>query len=93
MGKDKSYIQCTTPSLKELNIRTPVNTKVSVVLDGFSTGQVDLLYVDDPNFSEFQQPTITVKGDKRILEIKVSCSSAQFSHSHCQYTHLTLFSD
>ena len=71
-GKDRHYIQCTTPSLKELNIRTPVITKVAFILDGFSTVQFDLLYVEDPNFAEFQQPTITIKGSKSILEIKVS---------------------
>ncbi|XP_076159386.1 hepatocyte growth factor receptor isoform X2 [Alosa pseudoharengus] len=71
MGKDRPCIQCTTPSLKELDIRTPVITKVAFKLDGFYTDQYDLLYVEDPDFSEFQQPTITIKGDKSILEIKV----------------------
>ncbi|XP_028814894.1 hepatocyte growth factor receptor isoform X1 [Denticeps clupeoides] len=70
-GQDRLSIQCTTPSLKDLNIRPPVITKVSFTLDGFSTPQFDLLYVEDPKFEEFQQPTITSKGNKSVLEIKV----------------------
>lgn len=70
-GKNGVYIQCTTPSLKELNVRTPVITQVSFMLDGYSTRQFELLYVDDPNFAAFQQPTIAIKGNKNILEIKV----------------------
>ncbi|KAL2093286.1 hypothetical protein ACEWY4_010598 [Coilia grayii] len=70
-GKDGLYIQCTTPSLKELNVRKPVITKVAFILDGYSTRQFDLLYVEDPNFAAFQQPTIVTKGNKNFLEIKV----------------------
>uniref|UniRef100_A0AAY4CT02 receptor protein-tyrosine kinase n=1 Tax=Denticeps clupeoides TaxID=299321 RepID=A0AAY4CT02_9TELE len=70
IGQDRLSIQCTTPSLKDLNIRPPVITKVSFTLDGFSTPQFDLLYVEDPKFEEFQQPTITSKGNKSVLEIK-----------------------
>lgn len=45
---------------------------MTFVLDGYSTDQYDLLYVEDPKFEEFQLPTITPRGNKIILEIKVS---------------------
>jgi len=44
---------------------------MTFVLDGFSTDQYDLLYVEDPKFEEFQKPTVTPRGKKSILEIKV----------------------
>ncbi|KAJ8388605.1 hypothetical protein AAFF_G00131700 [Aldrovandia affinis] len=71
LGEDRRVILCSTPSLKALNLLPPVYTKVSFLLDGFSTKQLDLLYVEDPKFEEFQRPTVTSKGNKNILEIKV----------------------
>ncbi|XP_017329813.1 hepatocyte growth factor receptor isoform X2 [Ictalurus punctatus] len=70
-GEDKLAIVCITPSLKGLNVRPPVATKMKFVLDGFSTRQFDLTYVEDPNFEEFQKPTLTPRGSKSVLEIKV----------------------
>ncbi|KAJ8261940.1 hypothetical protein GJAV_G00160230 [Gymnothorax javanicus] len=70
-GEDMQVILCTTPSLKELNLHPPVVTTVSFVLDGFSSREFQLMYVEDPRFEEFQKPTITSKGNKNILEIKV----------------------
>uniref|UniRef100_A0AAZ3RM83 receptor protein-tyrosine kinase n=1 Tax=Oncorhynchus tshawytscha TaxID=74940 RepID=A0AAZ3RM83_ONCTS len=70
-GEDRLAILCTTPSLKDLGLQTPVVTKVAFVLDDFSTPQFDLLYVEDPRFEDFQRPTVTSKGNKSILEIKV----------------------
>uniref|UniRef100_A0A6Q2YXC2 receptor protein-tyrosine kinase n=1 Tax=Esox lucius TaxID=8010 RepID=A0A6Q2YXC2_ESOLU len=64
-------ILCTTPSLKDLGLQPPVVTKGAFLLDGFSTPQFDLLYVEDPRFEDFQRPTVTSKGNKSILEIKV----------------------
>uniref|UniRef100_A0A672SJ97 Hepatocyte growth factor receptor n=1 Tax=Sinocyclocheilus grahami TaxID=75366 RepID=A0A672SJ97_SINGR len=64
-------ILCITPSLKGLSVQPPVATKMTFVLDGFSTDQYDLLYVEDPKFEEFQKPTVTPRGNKSILEIKV----------------------
>uniref|UniRef100_A0AAR2J353 receptor protein-tyrosine kinase n=1 Tax=Pygocentrus nattereri TaxID=42514 RepID=A0AAR2J353_PYGNA len=70
--KDKELtIVCITPSLKGLNIRPPVATKMKFVLDGFSTREYDLTYVEDPKFEEFQKPTLTPRGSKSVLEIKV----------------------
>ncbi|XP_026094560.1 hepatocyte growth factor receptor-like isoform X2 [Carassius auratus] len=69
--EDKQNILCITPSLKDLSVQPPVATKMSFVLDGFSTDQYDLLYVEDPNFKKFQQPTVTLRDKKSILEIKV----------------------
>ncbi|XP_057185524.1 hepatocyte growth factor receptor isoform X2 [Triplophysa rosa] len=69
--EDKQNILCITPSLKGLNVQPPVATKINFVLDGFSTEQYDLLYVEDPKFEEFQKPTVTPRGNKSILEIKV----------------------
>uniref|UniRef100_A0A8C2HL72 receptor protein-tyrosine kinase n=1 Tax=Cyprinus carpio TaxID=7962 RepID=A0A8C2HL72_CYPCA len=69
--EDKRNILCITPSLKGLNVQPPVATKMTFVLDGFSTDQYDLLYVEDPKFEEFQKPTVTPRGNKSILEIKV----------------------
>ncbi|KAJ8245354.1 hypothetical protein GJAV_G00269870 [Gymnothorax javanicus] len=70
-GEDRSVILCTTPSLKALELHPPVYTKVSFVLDGFSTREFDMLYVEDPKFEEFERPIVTSKGNKNILEIKV----------------------
>ncbi|KAG1939189.1 hepatocyte growth factor receptor isoform X1 [Pimephales promelas] len=69
--EDKRNIHCITPSLKGLGVQPPVATKITFVLDGFSTDQYDLLYVEDPKFEEFQKPTVTPRGKKSILEIKV----------------------
>uniref|UniRef100_A0AAR2ITI4 receptor protein-tyrosine kinase n=1 Tax=Pygocentrus nattereri TaxID=42514 RepID=A0AAR2ITI4_PYGNA len=69
--RDKLTIVCITPSLKGLNIRPPVATKMKFVLDGFSTREYDLTYVEDPKFEEFQKPTLTPRGSKSVLEIKV----------------------
>lgn len=69
--EDKRNILCITPSLKGLSVQPPVATKMTFVLDGFSTDQYDLLYVEDPKFEEFQKPTVTPRGKKNILEIKV----------------------
>uniref|UniRef100_A0A671PN73 receptor protein-tyrosine kinase n=1 Tax=Sinocyclocheilus anshuiensis TaxID=1608454 RepID=A0A671PN73_9TELE len=68
--EDKRNILCITPSLKGLGVQPPVATKMTFVLDGFSTDQYDLLYVEDPKFEEFQKPTVTPRGNKSILEIK-----------------------
>uniref|UniRef100_A0A8C1U2J5 Hepatocyte growth factor receptor n=1 Tax=Cyprinus carpio TaxID=7962 RepID=A0A8C1U2J5_CYPCA len=68
--EDKRNILCITPSLKGLSVQPPVATKMTFVLDGFSTDQYDLLYVEDPKFEEFQKPTVTPRGNKSILEIK-----------------------
>ncbi|XP_064807398.1 hepatocyte growth factor receptor-like isoform X2 [Oncorhynchus masou masou] len=70
-GEDRLTILCTTPSLKDLGLQPPVVTKVAFVLDGFTAPQFDLLYVEDPRFEDFQRPTVTSKGNKSILEIKV----------------------
>ncbi|KAL7885515.1 hypothetical protein AOLI_G00058100 [Acnodon oligacanthus] len=69
--EDKLTIVCITPSLKGLNVRPPVATKMKFVLDGFSTREYDLTYVEDPKFEEFQKPTLTPRGSKSVLEIKV----------------------
>ncbi|XP_066561244.1 hepatocyte growth factor receptor isoform X2 [Amia ocellicauda] len=71
-GEDKLVIHCTSPSLKDLHLHLPVLTKVFFTLDGFTTGQFDLYYVEDPQFEEFDKPKVTSKGNKHILEIKVS---------------------
>uniref|UniRef100_A0A4W5RA31 Hepatocyte growth factor receptor n=1 Tax=Hucho hucho TaxID=62062 RepID=A0A4W5RA31_9TELE len=70
-GEDRLAILCTTPSLKDLGLQPPVVTKVAFILDGFTVPQFDLLYVEDPRFEDFQRPTVTSKGNKSILEIKV----------------------
>ncbi|XP_046705569.1 hepatocyte growth factor receptor isoform X2 [Silurus meridionalis] len=70
-GEDRLTIVCITPSLKGLNVRPPVATKMKFILDGFSTRQYDMTYVEDPRFEEFQKPTLTPRGSKSVLEIKV----------------------
>uniref|UniRef100_A0A8C9U260 Hepatocyte growth factor receptor n=1 Tax=Scleropages formosus TaxID=113540 RepID=A0A8C9U260_SCLFO len=74
VGEDKRVILCITPSLKDLNLQLPAVTDVSFDLDGFSTKpkRFTLTYVEDPRFEEFEKPTVTSKGNKNILEIKVS---------------------
>ncbi|XP_035012695.2 hepatocyte growth factor receptor [Hippoglossus stenolepis] len=66
-GENRTSIQCTTPSLAKLALQPPVFTKVSFVLDGFSTDQWDLIYVEDPLF---QDPKLTSKDNKSIVELK-----------------------
>ncbi|XP_061108716.1 hepatocyte growth factor receptor isoform X1 [Conger conger] len=70
-GEDMQVILCTTPSLKALNLHPPIVTTVSFVLDGFSSREFQLMYVEDPRFEEFQKPTVTSKGNRNVLEIKV----------------------
>uniref|UniRef100_A0A671V8N1 receptor protein-tyrosine kinase n=1 Tax=Sparus aurata TaxID=8175 RepID=A0A671V8N1_SPAAU len=62
-GENRTSIQCTTPSLAKLGLQPPVFTKVAFVLDGFSTDQWDLIYVEDPLF---QDPKLTSKDNKSI---------------------------
>lgn len=71
LAMDHRAILCITPSLKDLKVELPIITKVSFILDGYSTGQVTLMYVEDPKFEEFEKPTLTSKGNRNILEIKV----------------------
>ncbi|KAM4619365.1 hepatocyte growth factor receptor [Polymixia lowei] len=66
-GGNRTSIQCTTPSLAKLALQPPVITKVAFVLDGFSTPQWDLIYVEDPLF---QDPKLTSKDNKSIVELK-----------------------
>uniref|UniRef100_A0A9J8C544 receptor protein-tyrosine kinase n=1 Tax=Cyprinus carpio carpio TaxID=630221 RepID=A0A9J8C544_CYPCA len=75
--EDKRNILCITPSLKGLSVQPPVATKMTFVLDGFSTDQYDLLYVEDPKFEEFQKPTVTPRGNKSILEIKEAVKNGE----------------
>ncbi|XP_032378784.1 hepatocyte growth factor receptor [Etheostoma spectabile] len=66
-GENRTSIQCTTPSLAKLALQPPVVTKVAFVLDGYSTDQWDLIYVEDPHF---QDPKLTSKDNKSIVELK-----------------------
>ncbi|XP_068560634.1 hepatocyte growth factor receptor [Cebidichthys violaceus] len=66
-GENRTSIQCTTPSLAKLALQPPVVTKVAFVLDGYSTEQWDLIYVEDPSF---QDPKLTSKDNKSIVELK-----------------------
>ncbi|XP_031717018.1 hepatocyte growth factor receptor isoform X1 [Anarrhichthys ocellatus] len=66
-GENRTSIQCTTPSLAKLALQPPVFTKVAFVLDGYSTDQWDLIYVEDPLF---QDPKLTSKDNKSIVELK-----------------------
>lgn len=68
-GENRTSIQCTTPSLAKLALQPPVVTKVAFVLDGYMTEQWDLIYVEDPLF---QDPKLTSKDNKSIVELKVS---------------------
>ncbi|XP_072291686.1 hepatocyte growth factor receptor [Eucyclogobius newberryi] len=67
-GENHTTIQCTTPSLAKLALQPPLVTKVCFILDGFSTDQWDLVYVEDPLF---QDPKLTSKDNKSIVELKV----------------------
>lgn len=67
-GENRTSIQCTTPSLAKLALQPPVVSKVAFVLDGYSTDQWDLIYVEDPLF---QDPKLTSKDNKSIVELKV----------------------
>lgn len=67
-GENQTSIQCTTPSLAKLALHHALVTKVTFVLDGYSTPQLDLIYVEDPLF---QDPKLTSKDNKSIVELKV----------------------
>uniref|UniRef100_A0A8D2ZDX3 receptor protein-tyrosine kinase n=1 Tax=Scophthalmus maximus TaxID=52904 RepID=A0A8D2ZDX3_SCOMX len=67
-AENRTSIQCTTPSLAKLALQPPVVTKVAFVLDGYYTDQWDLIYVEDPLF---QDPKLTSKDNKSIVELKV----------------------
>ncbi|KAJ3595885.1 hypothetical protein NHX12_002297, partial [Muraenolepis orangiensis] len=68
-GENRTTIQCTTPSLARLALKPPTVTRVAFVLDGFSTPQLDLVYVEDPLF---QDPKLTSKDNKSVVELKGS---------------------
>ncbi|CAL8358879.1 unnamed protein product [Lota lota] len=68
-GENRTTITCTTPSLAELALQPPMVTRVSFVLDGFSTLPLDLIYVEDPLF---QDPKLTSKDNKSVVELKGS---------------------
>lgn len=51
-------------------------TKVAFVLDGYLTSQRDLIYVEDPLF---QDPKLTSKDNKSIVELKVTSVRSSFS--------------
>uniref|UniRef100_A0A669E8U4 receptor protein-tyrosine kinase n=1 Tax=Oreochromis niloticus TaxID=8128 RepID=A0A669E8U4_ORENI len=82
-------IQCTTPSLVKLGMQPPVITKVSFVLDGYSTKQMDMIYVEDPLF---QDPKLTSKDNKSIVELKgdrmdreaMNCQVLTVSNHSCE---------
>lgn len=67
-GENRTSIQCTTPSLAKLSLQPPVVTKVAFILDGYRTDEWDLIYVEDPLF---QDPKLTSKDNKSIVELKV----------------------
>ncbi|XP_034782303.1 hepatocyte growth factor receptor-like isoform X2 [Acipenser ruthenus] len=71
-GDSKHIILCTSPSLKDLQRHPPILTKVSFTLDGFSSRHFDFVYVEDPKFEMFEKPKVISKGNKYILEIKVT---------------------
>ncbi|KAM9376541.1 hepatocyte growth factor receptor [Pholidichthys leucotaenia] len=88
-NENRTSIQCTTPSLAKLGLQPPVVTKVAFVLDGYSTGQWDLIYVEDPLF---QDPKLTSKDNKSILELKgdrmdreaMKCQVLTISNHSCE---------
>ncbi|XP_028670363.2 hepatocyte growth factor receptor [Erpetoichthys calabaricus] len=69
---DEKVIYCTTPSLKHLKLEPPLPTKVSFIMDGYSSRHFDFLYVEDPQFEKFENLKVISKGNKNILEIKVA---------------------
>uniref|UniRef100_A0A7N8WMY0 receptor protein-tyrosine kinase n=1 Tax=Mastacembelus armatus TaxID=205130 RepID=A0A7N8WMY0_9TELE len=93
-GENRTSIQCTTPSLAKLALQPPVVTKVAFVLDGYSTDQWDLIYVEDPLF---QDPKLTSKDNKSIVELKVrdlvqeamKCQVLTVSNHSCESLTLT----
>uniref|UniRef100_A0A3B4UX50 Hepatocyte growth factor receptor n=1 Tax=Seriola dumerili TaxID=41447 RepID=A0A3B4UX50_SERDU len=85
-AENRTSIQCTTPSLAKLALQPPVVTKVAFVLDGYSTDQWDLIYVEDPLF---QDPKLTSKDNKSIVELKVreeamKCQVLTVSNHSCE---------
>ncbi|XP_068595383.1 hepatocyte growth factor receptor [Brachionichthys hirsutus] len=80
-GENRTSIQCTTPSLAKLALQPPVVTKVAFVLDGYSTEQWDLIYVEDPLF---QDPKLTSKDNKSIVELKVRGDRMDREAMKCQ---------
>ncbi|XP_054631731.1 hepatocyte growth factor receptor isoform X2 [Dunckerocampus dactyliophorus] len=92
-GENRTSIQCTTPSLAKLALLPPVVTKVAFILDGYSTDQWDLIYVEDPLF---QDPKLTSKDNKSIVELKgdrmdreaMKCQVLTVSNHSCETLNL-----
>ncbi|KAM4734033.1 hepatocyte growth factor receptor isoform 3-T3 [Anableps anableps] len=80
-GENRTSIQCTTPSLAKLALQPPVVTKVAFVLDGYLTDPKDLIYVEDPLF---QDPKLTSKDNKSIVELKVRGDRMDREAMKCQ---------
>uniref|UniRef100_A0A3P9LXL3 Hepatocyte growth factor receptor n=1 Tax=Oryzias latipes TaxID=8090 RepID=A0A3P9LXL3_ORYLA len=88
-GENQTSIQCTTPSLAKLALHKAVVTKVTFVLDGYSTPQLDLVYVEDPLFHD---PKLTSKDNKSIVELKgdrmdreaMNCKLLTVSNHSCE---------
>ncbi|KAM4676436.1 hepatocyte growth factor receptor isoform 2-T2 [Discoglossus pictus] len=63
-------ICCSTPSLKDLNLKPPIVTQVSFILDGVRSANSDFTYVNDPEFEHFEKTVVLSMGNRNILEIK-----------------------
>ncbi|KAM8972748.1 hepatocyte growth factor receptor [Pelodytes ibericus] len=69
--KSTTDLMCySTPSLKNLNLEPPIQTKVSFILDGVTSAKFDFTYVNNPIFETFEKTFVISKGNRNILEIK-----------------------
>ncbi|XP_043944641.1 hepatocyte growth factor receptor isoform X2 [Protopterus annectens] len=68
---DLVVICCTTPSMKDLNLKVPLYTKVSIISGRFLSTFFDFTYVENPSFEHFEKPVVVSKSNNYLLEIKV----------------------
>ncbi|XP_069484032.1 hepatocyte growth factor receptor [Ambystoma mexicanum] len=61
---------CSTPSLKALNLQTPITAHVLFILDGVTSAEFEFLYVSDPVFEASERPYVVSMGNNNVLEIK-----------------------
>ncbi|XP_073920627.1 hepatocyte growth factor receptor isoform X2 [Castor canadensis] len=67
---NSEIICCATPSLQQLNLQLPLETKAFFMLDGILSKNFDLIYVHNPVFKPFEKPVLISMGNENVLEIK-----------------------
>ncbi|XP_027700826.1 hepatocyte growth factor receptor [Vombatus ursinus] len=67
---NSEIICCSTPSLQQLSLQPPLETKALFIFDGIHSTYFDLIYVHNPVFKPFEKPVMISMGNENVLEIK-----------------------